>query len=562
LTGWSKKIELSGDNRLPEKDTPEMMTAIDLNKERVLAEEKIMGGSFDFTAKYFAVYELRNLAEKHPEIIKDSTVLILEELLKHKGFTRQRQGFFLFRETANTLGALIQRCNDIRVAENILGAFKRILASVSSHAHRAAAEALGSLPVPVHGPCLPDLKIDRIFSTSLQEVMEKTTITPSCSPVFLGRSLVIPCGKTKRLLVLKLARYSDTPESLAKEILWMNHLRSDKNRFSCRFDIPETVFIGNSPVFSLRTIPVNTDERLHPKKYAIAFSAHQDYFTYPNEPEKAKTWSGEKFKEILFRNARLAGKLASDGVIHSALIPLFHNRVQRGRRRDHGFYEWFRAGRLDQWLRSCDHPNLGPTGLRDFEHFSAFNEKGLALYRHMGSQLLSFFLVTGSYFRNKNENQVGFDPNGNPVDARCLFDKDLLDEIISGIFQNYYLGFTGVCYDGCLPFDTGQLAVRMIDEMGVDRHMEEILRVADQNEMSIDEFQQFLTQRGFSNTQIKKFNKGEKDIVIHSGPHLGGFNERISIPELIEAVAAMSGMCIGGKFWREHFKKPMRLVHD
>jgi len=539
-----------------------MMRGIDLNKERALAEEKIMGGSFDFTAKYFAVYELRNIAEKHPEIIKDSTILILEELLKSKGFTRQRQGFFLFRETADTLSALIQYCNDIRVAESTLAAFKRILASVSSHAHRAASEALGSLPVSVHGPCLPDLKIDRIFSTSLQEVMEKSSITPACSPVFLGRSLVIPCCKTKRLLVLKLARHSDTPESLAKEILWMDHLRSGKNQFSCRFDIPETVFIGNSPVFTLKAIPAKTGERLHSKRYAIAFSAHQDYFTYPNEPERAKKWSGEKLKEVICRNALLAGKLASEGVIHSALIPLFHNRVQRGRRRDHGLYEWFRAGRLDQWLRSCDHPNIGPTGLRDFEHFSAFNENGLALYRQMGSQLLSLFLVTGSYFRNKNEKQVGFDPNGNPVDVRFLFDKDLLEDIISGIFQNYYLGFTGVCYHGCLPFDGKQLAVRMIDEMGVDRYMEEILRVADQTEMSEEEFRLFLTQRGFSDTKIKRFNKGEKDIVIHSGPHLGGFNERISIPELIEAVAAMSGMCIGGKFWREHFGKTMRLSHD
>jgi hypothetical protein len=539
-----------------------MLRDIDLNKDRALAEEKIKGDSFDFTAKYFAVYELRNIAEKHPEIIKNTTILMLEELFKHKGFTRQRQGFFLFRETANTLSTLIQNCNDICIAEYILAAFKRILSSVSSHAHRAASEALGSLPVSVHGPCLPDLKIDHIFSTSLQEVLEKTTTTPACSPVFLGRSLVIPCGKTKRLLVLKLARHSDTPESLAKEILWMDHLRLSKNRFSCRFDIPETVFIGNSPVFRLQTIPVSTDERLHPKKYAIAFSAHQDYFSYPNEPGQAKLWSKEKFKEVIFRNAGLAGKLAAEGVIHSSLIPLFHNRVQRGRRRDHGLYEWFRAGRLDQWLRSCDHPNVGPTGLRDFEHFSAFNENGLSLYRHMGSQLLSFFLLTGSYFRNKNEKQVGFDPNGKPVDARFLFDKDLLEEIISGIFQNYYFGFTGVCYYGCLPFDIRKLAMRMIDEMGVDRHMEEILRAADQNEMSEEEFQVFLAQRGFSDIQINKFKKGEKEIVIHSGPHLGGFNERISIPELIEAVAAMAGMCIGGKFWREHFKQSMRLLHD
>ncbi|MFO8085573.1 MAG: SidJ-related pseudokinase [Desulfobacterales bacterium] len=535
------------------------MSNIDLNIERALAEEKISGDSFDFTAKYFAVYELRNIAEKRPEIIREETILILEKLFKHKKFAGQRQGFFLFRETANTLSTVLKCCNDIRVAENILAAFKRILVSVSSHAHRAAAEALGALPVSISGPCLPDLKIDRILSASLQEVMEKTAVASTGTPIFLGRSLVIPCSKTKRLLVLKLARDSDTPKSLAKEILWMDYLRSAQCRFTCRFDIPETVFIGNSPVFSLKTIPIKSAERLHPKKYAIAFSAPPDYFTYPNEPESAQTASGDHFKEIIFRNARLAGKLASEGVIHSALIPLFHNRVQRGRRRDHGLYEWFRAGRLDRWLRSCDHPNLGPTGLRDFEHFSAFNEKGLSLYRCIGNQFLSFLLVAGSYFRNKSQKTVGFDPCGNPVDARFLFNKDLLEEIISGIFQNYYFGFTGISDYGRLPFDTGQLASRMIDEMGVDRHMEEILRVADQNEMSDDQFQLFLKQRGFADSQISTLVKGEKEIIIHSGPHLGGFNERISIPELIEAVAAMSGLCIGGKFWQQHFKQPMRI---
>ena len=43
-------------------------------------------------------------------------------------------------------------------------------------------------------------------------------------------------------------------------------------------------------------------------------------------------------------------------------IPLFHNRTQRLRRDDQGRYQWFRAGRLDQWLDSCAFPNLGLSG--------------------------------------------------------------------------------------------------------------------------------------------------------------------------------------------------------
>jgi hypothetical protein len=297
---------------------------------------------------------------------------------------------------------------------------------------------------------------------------------------------------------------------------------------------------------------------LHPKRYAVAFAAHPDYFTYPNEPETARKLSGEQFLEVIWRNARLAGTLMSEGVVHSALIPLFHNRVQRNRRRDNGFYEWFRAGRLDQWLRSCDHPNLGFTGLRDFEHLFVYDEKGLALYRHMGSHFLSLLLVAGSYFRNLDEKKVGLDQDGKPVDARALFDEQLLLKLIPGIFQNYYTGFVGAAYRGKLPFDLEKLASRMVEEMGVDRYMAEILRVADQNQMSDEEFRAFLTSRGYLSDRIRQLKRGEQEIVIQSGPHLGGFNEQISIPELIEAAAAMSGVCVAGKFWQERFNQPLQ----
>jgi len=33
------------------------------------------------------------------------------------------------------------------------------------------------------------------------------------------------------------------------------------------------------------------------------------------------------------------------GIAHTALIPLFHNRVQQRRRNDHGAYLWEHAGR-------------------------------------------------------------------------------------------------------------------------------------------------------------------------------------------------------------------------
>ena len=138
------------------------------------------------------------------------------------------------------------------------------------------------------------------------------------------------------------------------------------------------------------------------------------------------------------------------------------------------------------------------------------------------------------------------------MDTRDLFDKPVLKEIIQGIFLNYYHGFVETEFTGDLPFNLDELACRMIDEMGVDRHMEEMLRVADQKEMTKEEFRSFLEEKGYCDDEIDKLQKGIEDIVLHTGPHLGGFNESISLPELIESVGTMSALCIVGRYWREH----------
>ena len=308
-----------------------------------------------------------------------------------------------------------------------------------------------------------------------------------------------------------------------------------------------------SHVFSLKDIPVRSIENigLHPKYYATAFVADKNYFTYPNDFKTEMPSADTEFCQVMFRNAWLLGKLASLGIVHSAPIPLFHNRVQRCRRRDNGLYEWFRAGRLDRWLDSCSYPNIGLTGIRDFEHFISF--KGLCrdLYRYIGSHILSLLLVAGSYFRNKNRSKVGFDKHGKPVDARDLFDKRVLKQIVYGVFLQYYHGFVEKEFRGWIPLNFDRLVSRMVEEMGVDRHMEEILRVADQEVMTDDEFEFFMRQRGYREEKIKELQRGIKDIVIHSGPHLGAFNESISLPELIESVATMSALCIAGRYWKE-----------
>jgi hypothetical protein len=90
----------------------------------------------------------------------------------------------------------------------------------------------------------------------------------------------------------------------------------------------------------------------------------------------------------------------------------------------------------------------------------------------------------------------------------------------------------------------------MIEEMGVDRHMEEIFRIADQRELSDAQFRAFLMDRGYTPEEAAAAKRGEVDISLMTGPHLGGFNQRISLPELIHAVETFSASCVAGRYWK------------
>ena len=394
-------------------------------------------------------------------------------------------------------------------------------------------------------------------------MLDKEKVACRENPISLGRSLVVYIDKTDSLLAVKLAFGKDDIESALKEAAWMENLRSNGHSFLLRFDIPRPIKVNGTSVFKLSKIPEDIFPSMRPNSdlYAMAFIAHKDYFAYPNDHRPGKQLCAEAFKEVIFRNTWLLGRLTSKGIVHCAPIPLFHNRVQRGRRPDRGLYEWQRAGRLDRWLQSCRYPNFGLTGIRDFEHIISFSGSSRELYNLMGTQILSLLLTTGSYFRNKDPERLGFDKEGNFVDARDLFDKSFFKELVQGIFLAYYDGFASMKYAGKIPLDFDDLICRMIDEMGVDHHMEEILRVVDQREMSDESFKQFFKNRGYSDKDIKIEEKGIREITTYTGPHLGGFNERISIPELIESVGTMSALCISGKFWSETLSK-QKFLHQ
>ena len=510
------------------------------------AEQALVDDRFDFIAKYHAVTDLRDLARKSPRLLDDGTISALERLIRSDRFSGVRQGYFLFREAAMVLRDTIRAPARNGMDTLAMEALERLVRDTRGNAHRGAAEALGSLPVDIRGPRPPLAQCPSPPAITWQDLLIANDLRLTGAPRYVGRSLVADTAQPDRVLVLKLARSGDSIDGLGSEIRWMQSLRQPRYAMDRRFHVPRPLTVGGRPVFRITGIPLALPNRVprQPRTLAIAFVAHRDYFIYPNDGD---TDSGE-VREILGRNAYLMGRLTARGIIHDAPIPLFHNRTQRMRRDDQGRYQWFRAGRLDRWLDSCAFPNLGRSGLRDFEHLIAFAGESRQLYRHIGSHFLSLLLVAGSCFRSQDISRRGRDANGDPVDARDLFDGPMLATMIRDIFENYYEGFTGNPTSPPLPVDLDRLVARMIAEMGVDRHMTERLRRIDQTEMTDAQFRDVLTQRGVDEAEAGNCIRGEKDILIVSGPHLGDFNRQISVPELIEAVAAMSAACVAGRF--------------
>lgn len=533
----------------------------ELKRESRSVEEAIENRRLDFSALYMALGDLHALVESHPEAAGSRTVRVLKGVLLGREHSSQKQAYFLYKEAADAIAAVVIR-NPERpsVAEQGLGALGKAVSAANGAPHRAASEALGSLPLSVRGPNVDAERETDIPLLPWREVLERAGAKPACSPTGFGRSFVTPVQGGKGLLVVKMAR-TDTPvESLAEEAAWMEYFASGKGRLPAGCVAPIPLKPCGGYVFRLKDPPAvpSSETGLHPERYAIAFNAPADYFTYPNLHASENRLDELRFKEVMFRNALILGDLSSAGIVHTAAIPLFHNRVQTARRPDRGLYEWPRGGRLDRWLHSCRYPNFGASGVRDFEHFLSFRDSTRKLYQHMGSHLLSLLLVTGSYYRNRDPRRVGFDAEGKPVDARGLFNRDGLREIVEGVFSNYYRGFVGEERPSGFSFDFDGLACRMIEEMGVDRHMEEILRAADQNDMTQDAFEEFLDARGFHQGEIQGAAKGAGDIVIHTGPHLGGFNDRISLPELIEFVASAAALCIAGRYRKERLGEGLR----
>jgi len=512
-------------------------------------ENYLLNSCQDFSATYMAVSMLEYDLRKDASLASSKTVDALRNVIIKRVHSSQRQSYFLYRKAAKTLLFIASACEDQSLAAESIESLKQIVADLIGPSHRAAAEALGALPLKIQGPSFNEKSIKKVLSISWNDLCRKTGLDECCDMKCIGRSLVFSLA-SDLLFVIKLSRSDSENAALNQEALWMEYLETVKHEFPIKFDIPAPFRFGEAYLFRLTDFPDKLKKKMNINMdSAIGFTVHSDYFVYPNPLPDEESVDWKNFTEVMRRNAWLLGKLASMGIVHTAPVPLFHNRVQRHRRHDGGYYEWPRGGRLDRWLMSCRYPNLGKSGIRDFEHLEAVSGYSRRYYRLIGNHFISIVLICASYFRNHHPERVGFDQKGYPVDARNLFRPELMRELIETSFNAYYEGFTGRKTGDRLPVDFDHFVNRSIDEFGVDQYMEEIFRTTDQQEMSDDEFNEFLSKHWITGDNTDDLpTKGLEDITMMTGPHLGGFNQRISLPELIHFTGTAASYCICDRY--------------
>ncbi|CAD7840915.1 MAG: hypothetical protein [Olavius algarvensis Delta 4 endosymbiont] len=520
-------------------------------------ERRLSAGPLDFSELFVRVGQLKSLLDGGSTPATGRTVAVLAGLLDSDRHTQQTQAYHLFGSIAATLATIGCNRDDPNVSRQALQILVPAATGSRGERQRALAETVGTLPVNIKGPRFrPATTVKQPPRRSLKSLLSQLG-ADALAGSYQGRSLVVPLADSDEVAVIKIARRGEDPAGLNREAGWLDYLRASAQLFAEPFIIPRPVEMKSGYLFRPLNLPVlnGRPQDIDPATAtAIAFTVHRDYFVYPNDHRPEARLSYERFRQVLQRAAVLFGELTAGGIVHTAPIPLFHNRVQRMRRDDGGLYEWDRAGRLDRWLQSSRFPNFGPTGLRDFEHLTSLGTRaGRRLYQHIGNQLLSLILVAGSYFRHKAPDRVGLDKDGIPLDVRHLFDRAQFSDLVQTVFNAYHTGFSKCAPQVDMRAEIESLVTTLIDQMGVDRHMREILRQEDQHRMTAADFEAYLSQYPLPAGGAAEFEKGQADIEIHSGPHLGDFNGPISVPELTTFLRSAASAIVAGRFLGQRF---------
>ena len=517
---------------------------------RIEAEDQLLNQKLGFSAAFLTVQYLFTHIKQVPSSITRQTIDALLCLIQPSRLDARKQSFFLFKEAGTALIHIALNTTH-PLADVCISKLQESLLTSSGRKRRAISEALGSLPLNIAGPDTDRWPTSAPVKISFESLLHYCGDPEKSTLCWHGRTLRFTLNRG-RIGCIKFATSQKNADELLQEVHWLNFLRDNPPCNRSRFDLPCPVRIHNRFLFKLTHLPdyILTHAQVSTDYPAIVFFTDNAYFHYPNEPGLFDG-QNESVQEVFGRNAWLLGKLTSNGIIHTALIPLFHNRVQQARRQDQGLYHWEQGGRLDKWLESSRFPNFAASGLRDFEHLISIKATK-RLHHFIGEHLLGLTLVAGSFFRNKQPDKKGLDQNGDPIDTRNLFDPSLFIDLLKNMVARYYQALTGRPLKQTGHFLTQRLIHTLIEQMGIDRHMEETLRIQDQNSMSDAEFDDFLSSRGCTGINTGHFIRGQQDIVLNTGPHLGGFNQPISVPELIDFLFCLSSLCISDRYLVEN----------
>ena len=84
---------------------------------------------------------------------------------------------------------------------------------------RAATEAMGSLPLQIRGPRIPEDSSEKIPRAKWNDILKLNNIAICDTPVIRGRSLVASINNGPKILVVKLAVTKSALELIKKEFI-------------------------------------------------------------------------------------------------------------------------------------------------------------------------------------------------------------------------------------------------------------------------------------------------------------------------------------------------------
>jgi len=228
---------------------------MDMHRKLADSENYLLYSCSDFSATYMAVSTLEYEIEKSSSLASSQTIHALHRVILKKVHSHQRQSYFLYRKAAKTLRFLASAGENTCLTAESIESLKHIVAESDGTSHRAAAEALGSLPLKIKEPSLNEERIKKVSSIRWDELCDKTGLNQYCHMKCIGRSLVFSLA-SDLVFVMKLSRSNSENASLNREALWMEYLQTIKHEFPVKFDIPTPLRFGKAYLFRLTDFPV------------------------------------------------------------------------------------------------------------------------------------------------------------------------------------------------------------------------------------------------------------------------------------------------------------------